>query len=162
MYKYTLGFLIQNDQVLMINRNKSPWMGSWNGLGGKINHNETPRACIQREILEETNLDLDINQFIFKGYVTWDVFDALGTGLYIYIYYLDDHLKIETPTRVDEGIIDFKAIDWLCHLDNEGVAKNIPYFLPTILNKNDEKIYSFHCRFENKLLKEVIKKQVDK
>ena len=98
MYKYTLGFLIKNNQILMINRNKSPWMGSWNGLGGKIELNESPEACIKREIFEETGLDLMLENFIFKGFVTWDQFDALGTGLYIYIYYLDDTgLLLKTP-----------------------------------------------------------------
>lgn len=34
-------------------------MGRWNGVGGKIRENETPDACIRREILEETGLDLE-------------------------------------------------------------------------------------------------------
>ena len=41
MYKYTLGFIIKNNEVLLLNRNKSPWMGAWNGVGGKIETGET-------------------------------------------------------------------------------------------------------------------------
>lgn len=159
MYKYTLGFLIKDNQILMLNRNKSPWMGSWNGLGGKINENETPKSCIQREVLEETGMNLDINKFIFKGNVTWDQFDAIGNGLYIYIYYLDSNTQIITPLRVEEGILDFKDISWVSSFENEGVAKNIPYFLNSVLT--DDTNYNYYCRFEDKKLIEVIKKQVE-
>jgi 8-oxo-dGTP diphosphatase len=159
MYKYTLGFLIKDNQILMINRNKSPWMGSWNGLGGKIHINESPQDCIQREIFEETGLKLEVEKFIFKGYVTWDEFDAMGKGLFIYIYYLDKNIDLLTPIKVDEGILDFKDISWISSFENEGVAKNIPYFLPSVLT--DEKNYNYYCKFEEKTLKEVIKKQVE-
>ena len=53
MYKYTLCFIKNKNQLLMINRNKSPWMGCWNGLGGKIEDGEKPDQCIKREIMEE-------------------------------------------------------------------------------------------------------------
>jgi 8-oxo-dGTP diphosphatase len=159
MYSYTLGFLIKKNQILMLNRNKSPWMGSWNGLGGKILENETPRACIQREVLEETGLNLDTDKFIYKGTVTWNVFHAHGQGLYIYIYYLDDDLEFKTPLKVEEGILEFKDIDWLSSFDNEGIAKNIPYFLPTIIK--EKTIYQFDCIFHEKILKEVNKKRID-
>ncbi len=158
MYNYTLGFLIHKNQILMLNRNKSPWMGSWNGLGGKIDLNESPKACIKREVYEETGLDLDLNKFIYKGDVTWNTFHANGQGLYIYIYYLDDNFKLETPIKVDEGILDFKDIDWLCDFNNEGLAKNIPYFLPSILK--EEIIYEHSCIFEGNLLKVVNKKRL--
>ena len=160
MYKYTLGFLIKDNQILVINRKKSPWMGSWNGLGGKIDLDENPRTCIHREIFEETGLNLIKENFIFKGCVTWDEFDALGTGLYIYIYYLDQSINLKTPLKVDEGILDFKDISWLTSFENEGVAKNIPYFLPSVLN--EDKNFNYHCKFDERILKKVIKKQVIK
>lgn len=159
MYSYTLGFLIRKNQILMLNRNKSPWMGSWNGLGGKISLNESPKSCIQREVYEETGLNLDLNKFIYKGNVTWNTFHAHGQGLYVYIYYLDDDIDFVTPLKVDEGILDFKDISWVCSFENEGIAKNIPYFLPAILN--EEQLYQFHCTFEAQLLKKVEKKRIE-
>ena len=58
MHKYTLGFIKRNNCILMVNRQKSPWKGSWNGVGGKLNENESPLECIIREIKEETDIDV--------------------------------------------------------------------------------------------------------
>ncbi|WP_317951282.1 NUDIX domain-containing protein, partial [Rossellomorea marisflavi] len=50
MYKYTLCFIQRNDEILMLNRDKPPVLGLWNGVGGKVADGETPTACILREI----------------------------------------------------------------------------------------------------------------
>lgn len=36
MYQYTLCFIERGDAILLLNRQKAPWMGCWNGVGGKI------------------------------------------------------------------------------------------------------------------------------
>ena len=56
MFKYTLCFIIYQNQVLLLNRNKNPWMGRWNGVGGKINEGEDKFSAIKREIIEETQI----------------------------------------------------------------------------------------------------------
>jgi len=59
MKKYTLGFLFSKDlkKVLLIHKNRPEWQaGKINGLGGKIEENETPKDCITREVKEETSL----------------------------------------------------------------------------------------------------------
>ena len=38
----------------------------------------------------------------------------------------------------DEGILDWKKIDWINDFDNLGVAHNIPYFLKTIIEEKIE------------------------
>ena len=58
MYKYTICFIRKSDKILLLNRNKKPNMGMWNGVGGKIEDNETPYEGIIRETLEETGIDL--------------------------------------------------------------------------------------------------------
>lgn len=148
MYNYTLAFLKRKDEILLINRNKSPWMGSWNGVGGKINVNETPLDCIKREIFEETNIDIPISAIQYKGYLTWESFEALGNGLYLFLVDLDDDFDYTVPVKTLEGILDFKKIEWINSFDNEGIAKNIPYFLPYVLK--DSKNYHYHCKFDEK------------
>lgn len=155
MHRYTLAFLVKQDKVLLLNRNKSPWMGAWNGVGGKIHMNETPLACIVREIAEETGLLVKPEDVMPKGVVTWDSFDAQGSGLYMFVVYLADDTEYHTPRVVDEGILDWKSIAWASDMNNQGIARNIPYFLPTVLE--DEAQYEFACAFEGDILKTVKK-----
>jgi 8-oxo-dGTP diphosphatase len=150
MYTYTLGFIIRKDEILMVNRQKSPWMGVWNGVGGKRNASEDPKMCILREIYEETQIDLSLDQIADKGYLTWNTFDANGKGLYLYVIRLADDFIYETPRYTKEGILDWKKIEWINHPENYGVAHNIPYFLPKIIF--GETRYHFHCTFEKNQL----------
>lgn len=158
MHAYTLAFIKRKDEILFLNRNKAPWMGAWNGVGGKIHDNETPLESIQREIKEETHIDVLPSNIQEKGILTWERFVAIGGGLYLFLIELDPNTIYPTPIKTDEGILDWKKIDWACDFNNEGIAKNIPYFLPTLLN--DSSLYSFHCIFEDGLLKSVTKSKL--
>lgn len=158
MYTYTLGFIRRGSEILMVNREKSPWKGAWNGVGGKIDADETARVCMQREIEEETGIVIERDQIRSKGCMTWNVFDAEGEGLYIFLIDLPLDYEYPTPRKVDEGILDWKKIEWINDFENQGVAHNIPYFLPTVLEAEEK--YHFHCTFENKVLKSVTKEKL--
>lgn len=54
----------------MLNREYKPTLGLWNGVGGKIEDNETPLECVTREIKEETNIDINEYPIIDKGIIT--------------------------------------------------------------------------------------------
>ena len=56
MYRYTLCLIRKNDQWLLLNRQKQPAMGMWNGVGGKIEAGESPAESVTRETFEETGL----------------------------------------------------------------------------------------------------------
>ena len=74
---YTICFCRYDDRVLMLYRNRPPNQQRWNGLGGKLKMHETPLSCIQREIMEEAEIDLHLAQQLrFAGIVTW----AAGIG----------------------------------------------------------------------------------
>ncbi|MDR4969257.1 MAG: 8-oxo-dGTP diphosphatase [Acholeplasmataceae bacterium] len=158
MYKYTLGFIKRKDEVLMLNREKNPWKGCWNGLGGKVDAHESMIDCIQREIMEETSIDLSVSQFQDKGVLTWNTFDALGQGLHIYLIEVADDFIYPTPKVVSEGILDWKKIEWLSDTENYGVAHNIPYFLPTVIH--DQNRYHYHCTFNERILISVTKERM--
>lgn len=155
MYKYTLAFIKRANKVLMLNRNRSPWMGSWNGVGGKIELNETPIDSLIREVLEETGLIVTKANILFKGSVTWNESISSRQGLLLYLINVPDSLKYQTPKVTDEGILDWKDISWISNFDNYGVCDNIPYFINDVLN-NDE-LFEHYCYFDDKILKEVIK-----
>jgi len=157
MHPYTLVFIRKDDDILMINREHPPWLGSWNGLGGKIRPNETPDACIRREIIEETGEEIPADRILFRGTVTWNSFDAQGRGLYVYVASVTEGFGQSMPRPTDEGILDWKPISWIMDSRNTGVASNIPHFLPSVLGDGPPSTY--HCVFDGNTLVSVTKER---
>lgn len=144
MLKYTIGFIRRGDEILLLNREKSTWMGSWNGVGGKLEKGESPRQCILREVLEETGIVLE--EIEFKGLVTWEGDKSYHGGMYAFIGEVPESYEYTTPIKTDEGILDWKKIDWIFHPDNTGVA-NLQYFLQELLR--DKEVYEHHFVYRN-------------
>jgi 8-oxo-dGTP diphosphatase len=70
MKKYTLGFVFNStlEKVLLIHKSRpAHHAGKVNGLGGKIEENENPLACIVREIKEEADLITIPEKWIYVG-----------------------------------------------------------------------------------------------
>lgn len=151
---YTLAFIRYKQEYLMINRLKQPWKGCWNGVGGKLEPNETLIESIQREIQEETGLIIPVEQIQYKGKLTWEPSDES----YLHLFLVDVVEKIKTPIGTDEGILDWRPYDWITDFNNLGVAHNIPYFLPKMLEPN---LYHYHCIFSNNRLMDVITKKME-
>lgn len=153
MLKYNICFIKRGEEILLLNREKKGWMGCWNGVGGKLEYGEDLNEAIRREVFEETGINED--KFDFKGIVTWVVNGIFSGGMYVYTKELDETYKYETPKNTEEGILDFKNITWVLDSNNEGLASNIPYFLPYILNEGNP--YEYRCYFEGENLIEVDK-----
>jgi 8-oxo-dGTP diphosphatase len=140
MLKYTICFIKRGNEILMLNRESSSWMGMWNGVGGKLKKHETPLQSILREVKEETGISLtDVE---YKGNVTWEVNASYSGGMYAYLAELSTTYEYPTPIKMEEGILDWKNIDWLLHPENLGVA-NLKCFLPIMLNDS----YTYNHRF---------------
>ena len=147
----TLCFVKKDDKILMINRNKSPFMGMWNALGGHKEENETALQCAIREIKEEGNIIVDNAKLISIS--TWNYDDD---EIYVYVSELDKDFDISKyPIKIDEGIIDFKDIDWILNIKNYGVIEDLRVFLDDI--KHD-RCANYHLVYDNSKLLEVIKK----
>lgn len=147
MIAYTLGFVFRGDEILMLNREKAPWKGCWNGVGGKLKDGEDPLECMRRELTEETGIPVSEAAFVDKGELTWTDFEAIGNGLRIFFIRVKPDYELVAPVKTQEGILDWKKIDWVVDLKNEGVAKNIPLFLPALLA--DDAMKRIHCAFEH-------------
>ena len=128
--KTTLGYIKQNDQYLMLFRNKKEKdinKGKWVGIGGHLENNETKDECIVREVKEETGLT--VKHFTYRGEL---------------LFVSDDYMEIMYLYLIDE--VEGKLID--C---NEGELhyieeKNLlslnmwegdKIFLPLLINTND-------------------------
>ena len=60
--EWVVGFLFSTDQrrVVLIEKQRPEWQrGKLNGVGGKIEANETPTDAVRREFSEETGADID-------------------------------------------------------------------------------------------------------
>jgi 8-oxo-dGTP diphosphatase len=145
MLKFTICFIKQADKILLLNREKPSWMGMWNGVGGKIEPNETPRESIMREVAEETGIILETIEF--KGLVTWLVDGIRVGGMYTYLAQLPDNYAYETPVKTDEGILDWKDLNWILNPENRGVAYYIPKCIEKIIHESN--CHDYRCVYEN-------------
>lgn len=139
--KYTLCFIEQEGKYLMLNRRKSPNMGMWNGLGGKIEEGEDKFDSVKREIREESGLDIE--RVSYHGEVHWDTPDFKG-GLYVFTAKIEKEIKVETPIVMDEGILHWQDKDWVLDDRNNGVVSNIPIFMKKILEKKKKLKFNFY------------------
>ena len=132
--KYTLCFIVKDDRVLLLLREKAPNKGKWNGVGGKIEPNETPYESCIREVYEETGLTV-INQ-VFRGIISFRGVESIC--LFVCNEFIGDLIES------DEGILEWKTIDWILH--SKDVVENIPLFIREILDfRNEPKRYD--CSF---------------
>jgi len=138
--KYVLGFLFnpKQDSVVLIRKKKPDWQnGFWNGVGGKIEQDETDKQAMSREFLEETGINHTNWEYI--GYMEsdypqeeqWIVTCYKGTSPFVH----------EVQTITDEevlciplGQLDYfpllPNIKWLIEfcLDNSGQQFATTYY----------------------------------
>ncbi|WP_285767499.1 NUDIX domain-containing protein [Peribacillus sp. SI8-4] len=123
----------------MLNREKAPIMGVWNGVGGKIEQGETPDEGAMREVFEETGIR--VGRYYSSGTVMWENAAGERDGIHVYLYEANDDLTYETPKKTREGILDWKTIDWIIAPENLGIAAMVREYLPVLLK--EEGTYSF-------------------
>ena len=147
----TLCFVKVDNKILMINRNKYPFMGMWNAVGGHVEEGEDVLAGAIREIKEEGNLE--VNDAKLVSISTWNYDDDL---IYVYVSNLPSSFDISKyPIKISEGIIDFKDIDWVLDEKNYGIVPDLRIFINDIKH---ERCQNYHLVYDNDKLIEVIKK----
>jgi len=153
---YTIGFCILRDTVLMLRREFPPNQGLWNGVGGGIDLGETPDQAIAREVMEETQLDVKQAQAVqFVGIVTWTaVRDASNhdKGMYAYVIRFAGPMNWQRK-MTDEGLLEWKPLEWVIDKANQQVVDNISHFLPPMLEASAPARY--HCQYARGKLEKV-------
>lgn len=101
MSDYVVGFLFSQHRsaVVLIRKNKPEWQaGRFNGVGGKIEHGETPIEAMKREFEEEAGVLIsDWAPFITLSF-------SNGVRVYFFRHILSDdhtcHIKSQTDEKV--------------------------------------------------------------
>ncbi|MFH5187192.1 NUDIX domain-containing protein [Paenibacillus sp. TAB 01] len=149
--KYNLCFIRQGNRLLMLNRAKPPLVGLWHGVGGKLEPGETPYASVLREVREETGIALA--EARFAGVVTWEADGGGLGGMYVYIAELPeaDRSAFPAPVETAEGLLAWKAVEWVTRADNQGVPAHVRHFLTPMLGSSE--CWDYRCLFhEGRLL----------
>jgi 8-oxo-dGTP diphosphatase len=136
--RYTLCFLTRGDLVLMLHRHRPPNQGLWNGVGGRLEPGESPRACVLREVREETGFAL--GDAAFRGLLTWDGFEIPPGGLYIFTA----EAPAGEPERCSEGELAWMPRAWVFSAPE--VVSNIHIFGPPVLGGAAPCRYHFSYR----------------
>ena len=127
----TLGYIHFGDKVLLLYRNKKendPNQGKYVGIGGHFEGNESPFACIKREIKEETGLLA--KKAIYKGKVYF-----LNDTCPSEVMYLFNVFDIEGDiSSCDEGTLSLVSKDEVYNLP---MWEGDRYFLPLMMDNKD-------------------------
>ena len=113
----SLCFLKKDNQFLLINRNKPPFMGQWNAVGGHKIETETIQECAKREVFEETGLKIKINTDTRQEY-TYENKDSIVKNC---IYFCSE-FKNQTIKLQQEEI----SQSWLVEYDKAMMLLNYP------------------------------------
>ncbi len=99
MKHYVLGLIFDSmkDKILLINKKRPTWMaGHWNGIGGKVEKDETPLHAMGREVKEETGYGYPFEHvitFVCPGGTVF-VFKSIATDTICFQQIEDEELRV--------------------------------------------------------------------
>jgi len=131
MVSYTAGFLFdeKTKRIVLIKKNKPIWQkGLYNGVGGKIEKNESPEDCIIREFEEETGVFIE----------DWEEFAYLyrENDFELHFFRAFDNNLWRCRSITDEKlvILDVKHLHFFYHR----MIPNLEWLIPLALDKEVE------------------------
>ncbi len=128
------------DKLLLVKRNKKPYKGCWNGIGGKIENNETPCEAAIRECMEETGILLTEPKLLVTYVYPEDNVMNSNTRLNV-IYDCVEEIDVKDN---EEGRYEWKNIESVMNPFDKEIAglSNLNQFVKEILDlENIKKFY---------------------
>lgn len=130
--KILLLFTNNYKQVLLVKRNKNPYINCWNGIGGKIEVNETPIEAAIRECKEETGIIITKPKLLVTYIYPEENIQNSNTRLNILYDFVDN---VEIADNI-EGHYEWKNIDFVMDATNKNIAglSNLNQFVKEIFD----------------------------
>lgn len=142
----SLAYILSPDhtQTLLVHRTfreEDENLGKYNGIGGKIERNESVAECMKREILEETGLT--VTSMHLRGTLTWMDFGPYREDWLAFVYLVDG--TEGTPySKNEEGTLSWKPV---ASLEELPMWKGDRLFLPLVFD-GDPRPFSGFMRYE--------------
>lgn len=132
MQEYVLGFAFTpqdakgNFKVALIEKLKPDWQrGKLNGVGGKVELDETPRAAIEREFEEETGVYIPYWDYIGKMFG--------GDSWVVHVYTTTQSDVENVTTKEKERVILVDPIKDARYIYEKSIS-NVPWLLHSCLD----------------------------
>ncbi len=139
-YVVIMLFNKNHDKVLLVKRNEKPYKNYWDGIGGKIEEDETPLEAAKRECMEEANIVL-MNPRLLVTYIYPESSVMSSNTKLNIIYDFVDEVDIADN---EEGHYAWKNIDFVMNIDSQEIAglSNLNQFVKEIFDlENIKKFY---------------------
>ncbi len=139
-YVVIMLFNKNKDKLLLVKRNKKPYKDCWNGIGGKIEENETPLEAAKRECIEETNIALE-NPKLLVTYI-YPESNIMNSNTNLNVIY--DFVQEVAVKDNYEGHYEWKDINFVMDTYNQEIAglSNLNQFVKEIFDlENIKKFY---------------------
>lgn len=140
MKKYTLGFVFNKnlDHVLLMHKNRPDWQaGKINGLGGKLEEGEDGVSCIQREVKEESGLDIEKDNWVYAGV------------LYSESFHMEVLCSTHEGNMEDAKTLEDEEIEWF-QIESlpKNTIDNLYWLVHITLDKiKNNKVETFNVRY---------------
>ena len=106
--------IIKKDNTIMIaQRLKGEFAGQWEFPGGKIEVNETPQIALKREIMEEMELDINIQDYLMTAEYDYSNFHLSMDCFVCTLINKDVHLHDHSAIKWIPLTSNIKDINWV-------------------------------------------------
>ncbi|MGG7163526.1 NUDIX domain-containing protein [Clostridium ihumii] len=135
-------YIINNDKILLLYRIGSRVVSpSWCGIGGHFEKEElnNPKACVLRELLEETGITVNDVEPVKLKYITLrNKNNEIRQNYYYFTTLINKNIKIDS---CNEGILEWVSTDQILEKEMPFTAKEcLKHYLST--GKNNDKTYA--------------------
>ncbi|MFP3869445.1 MAG: 8-oxo-dGTP diphosphatase MutT [Syntrophobacteria bacterium] len=116
MARVIAALIREDEKILIAQRGRNKRFGwQWEFPGGKVNRGETPEACLRREIKEELDLEIKVDEHFCTVHHRYPDFHIELMSFWCSVaggsLYLKEHEQVQWVTIPEMGNYDFVEAD---------------------------------------------------